>query len=292
MINRRRAPSSEISSNKKVKGHETEEIYSKLINGAVIKGTQKGDVVDVSGKLHSIKSGKKWQIFLYSYNRIYSCNYLKILLPSLEAFPEDSIKYFKDREECISFKENYVKNNGREAAKLLANETVIKALGNNSYIQAKTKLSETTSSICNQLAKKAFLHEFLNEAIFNKDEVAFLAIKDSTYLSDGLFKVFTKKDVLNVLCDNLHPKMSKAGNVPEDYNVPGQKSLLCYQKNGKSKNIIEIEIRNDEKHYREVRFNMYSKDALFLLCNNFNFKKFNNEILLFGNAIKDFKTTK
>ena len=42
------------------------------------------------------------------------------------------------------------------------------------------------------------------------------------------------------------------------------------------KNIVEIEIRNDsEIHYKQVRFNMYSKDALFLLTREFgnNFKQ-------------------
>ena len=63
-INRRRAPSSEISSQKKRSGHQTEIEYAELINGEVIKGTQKGDVKDRNGNLYSVKSGKKWQVFL------------------------------------------------------------------------------------------------------------------------------------------------------------------------------------------------------------------------------------
>ena len=69
-INRRRAPSSKISSEKKKSGHRNEVIFASLINGDIKKGTQKGDVEDESGALYSIKSGKKWQIFLYTLGRI------------------------------------------------------------------------------------------------------------------------------------------------------------------------------------------------------------------------------
>ena len=54
--------------------------------------------------------------------------------------------------------------------------------------------------------------------------------------------VFSKDDVLDTLSDRLFPEISKAGNVPEDYNVAAQKTLLCYLKaDGKPKNIVEIE---------------------------------------------------
>jgi hypothetical protein len=98
--------------------------------------------------------------------------------------------------------------------------------------------------------------------------VEYLAIKDSTYKKDGLFKVFGKNDVLEILSLRLSPAVSSAGRIPEDYNVAGQKTLLRYKKSsqGKEKNIVEIEIRNDSPiHYRQVRFNMYSKDALHIL---------------------------
>ena len=62
-INRRRAASSEISSEKKLGGHRNEDEFASLIGGGVIKGTQKGDVEDKDGLLYSVKSGKKWQIF-------------------------------------------------------------------------------------------------------------------------------------------------------------------------------------------------------------------------------------
>jgi hypothetical protein len=78
--------------------------------------------------------------------------------------------------------------------------------------------------------------------------------------------------------------------VPEDYNVAAQKTLLQYKKdNGTFKNIVEIEIRNDsEHHYREVRFNMYSRDALLLLLNNSKnilFKDICHGVRVYGSAI-------
>lgn len=266
-INRRRAASSAISSTKKKSGHRYEEIFASLIQGEVIKGTQKGDVKDQLDFQYSVKSGKKWQIFLYGHDRIASSKFLKILKPSLEAFPTNSEIYFRDRIRCIEFKEAYVKKHGREAAKNLSNQEVTQAIGSNEYITSKTKLAKATAEVSALLNDKTFLRKFLAEALFNNDEVSFLAIRDSTYKQDNIFKTFDREDVLDIFSDSLAPAISKAGNVPEDFNVPGQKTLLRYTQNEASlKNIVEIEIRNDSgTHYRQVRFNMYSKDALFLL---------------------------
>jgi len=268
-INRRRAASSKISSEKKLGGHKNEDEFAGLISGVVIKGTQKGDVEDPEGLLYSVKSGKKWQVFLYGYERINNSKHLQVLQPCLEAFPKDSSLYFKDRTSVIEFKEQYVKKHGREKAKKLSNDEVVKILGKNEYITSKNKLAKATDEVYNLLKDKSFLQDFLDEALFNSKEVSFLAIKDTTYRKDDAFKVFSRKDVLNILSSELFPATSKAGNVPEDFNVSGQKTLLCYKtKSGTQKNIVEIEIRNDsDTHYRQVRFNMYSRDALTLLLN-------------------------
>jgi hypothetical protein len=266
-INRRRAASSKISSQKKIQGHKNEEIYASLIEGEVIKGVQKGDVIDSLDRLYSVKSGKKWQIFLYGHDRIKSSSYLKCLLPSLESFPEDPVIYFQDRIKCIEFKEEYIHKFGREKARNLSNEEVIKALGRNEYTLSKERLAQANQKVCEKLTDKRFLRDFLSESIFNLHEVSFLAAKDSTYLEDGIFKTFERNEVLDILSKNLTPATSQAGHVPEDFNVAGQKTLLRY--GASLKNIVEIEIRNDSQtHYRQVRFNMYSKDALTVLLQN------------------------
>jgi len=269
-INRRRAPSSKISREKKLDGHLRESDYATLIAGETISGTQKGDVKDKKGNLFSVKSGKKWQVFLYGYDRISASYHLNILQPCLDAFTKNSKQYFLDRTKCIEFKEAYVKEHGRAKAKLLPNNEVVNSVGANAYIKSKEQLAESTLAVRDKLKDKSVLRKFLGEAIFNNEEVSFLAIKDTTYKKDELFKVFAKDDILDILSIRLFPEVSKAGNVPEDYNVSAQKTLLCYFKaNGKLKNIVEIEIRNDsEVHYRQVRFNMYSKDVLTLLLEN------------------------
>jgi hypothetical protein len=268
-INRRRAPSTQISRDKKLGGHQKENEYAEIIGGKKIGGTEKGDVRDQNGLLHSVKSGKKWQVFLYSYNRICSSKHLKILQPCLEAFTMNSQQYFADRVKCISYKEKHVRKHGRNLTKMLSNETIKMNVGMNTYIQSKENLAAATIMVCDALRDKFTLRNFLDEALFNTEEVDFLAVKDSTYKRDDLFKVFKRDYVLDVLTNNLFPNTSRAGRVPEDYNIHGQKTLLCYTTNKNTpKNIVEIEIRNDsDVHYRQVRFNMYSRDTLYLLLN-------------------------
>lgn len=292
-INRRRAASSKISRDKKLGGHKNEEMYASLIEGEVIKGVQKGDVKDSKGLLHSVKSGKKWQVFLYGRERIASSKYLNILESSLNAFPLTPEIYFIDRTRCIEYKEDLVRNHGRLAAKEITNKSVSSALGKNEYIQSKHNLAKSTKNVCDMLTDKEFLRSFLSEAIFNGDEVSYLAAKDSSYLRDNFFKVFDKEDVLDILTKNLFPAVSRAGFVPEDFNVKGQKTLLCYRSDSTDqKNIVEIEIRNDSpEHYRQVRFNMYSKDALRLLLDELEATKkvsSKKNLIFFGRTTSKF----
>jgi hypothetical protein len=292
-INRRRAASSKVSSEKKLAGHKNEAELSSLIGGEVIKGTQKGDIRIEDGSLFSVKSGKKWQIFLYGYERIENAKYLSILKPCLDAFTEDPELYFQDRVKCIEYKESYVKKHGRHSASLLENDLVSKAIGDNEYIAAKTKLGLETLEVCEKLKDKYFLRNFLAEAIFDGNNVTYLAVKDSTLKMDDTFNIFSRDDVLDVFSESLFPEVSKSGNVPEDFNVPAQKTLLCYSTSkSNKKNMVEIEIRNDStQHYRRVRFNMYSKDALTLLTNALGShaaKTSDEKIVYFGEAADRF----
>jgi hypothetical protein len=286
-INRRRAPSSEVSREKKLVGHKIEVEYAALIGGFAIGGRGKGDVKDKLGRLHSVKSGKKWQIFLYRPDRIESSVYLNVLKPCLDAFTTDYKIYLNDRVKCIKFKEDYVRKLGKSAAKSLSNDKVKSILGSNQYMCAKEKLALATAKVCSKLQDKKFLFRFLGEAMFNSLEVSFLAVKEGES-----FKVFAASDVLNVLVKKITPSNSRAGYVPEDYNVNGQKVLLTYFNGNKQKNFVEIEIRNDsDVHYREVRFNMYSKDFLSIMLAQdvkLPFVKHSKNVTLFGEAIHFF----
>lgn len=284
MINRRRSPSSEISRDKKLSGHKNEEIFAELIKGQVLKGTQKGDVKDKKDNLYSIKSGKKWQIFLYSYSRIESSKYLKLLKPCLDSFPNNYEEYLKDRTHCISYKETYKEQYGYDAIKTLSNEEVKNIIGQNTYINAKENLRDISKVNATKLSDKKLLKNFYNEAIFNNDEVEFLVIRDQAIAIQYL--VFHRDDVLEALSTLSFPSYSKAGKVPIDYNVEGQKTLLCYQLNKKPKNLVEIEVRNDSPtHYRQIRFNMYSKDTIHILTKSIPEKKNFGKINIYGKAI-------
>ena len=118
-----------------------------------------------------------------------------------------------------------------------------------------------------------------------------MVIKEAIETQNNEYNVFLKEDVLDILTERLFPAVSKAGLTPEDFNVAGQKTLLCYTNSkGKSKNIVEIEIRNDSPtHYRQVRFNMYSKDALDIFLTGLSHnpvRKISKQVWIHGRAQK------
>jgi hypothetical protein len=266
-INRRRAPKPEVSRKKKLDGHAGELEYAKLIGGEIVPGVGKGDVKDIRGDLHSLKSGKKRQLFLYNEERIRSSRFLGILAPCLGSFAWGSALYFKHRSKCIAFKERVQDEQGKAMAQKLTNKQVKKAIGRNVYVLSKERLALANDGVCEKLKNKELLRRFLDEAIFNAGEVAFLVVRDTHLLGDKVFKVFPRDVVLDVFTSVLAPSVSKAGRVAVDYNVPGQKVLLRYDAASDPVNVIEIEVRNDEKHYRLIRCNMVSKYALALLLN-------------------------
>ena len=232
-------------------------------------------------------------MWVYSYKRISNTKYLKILKPCLDSFTENYNDFLLDRTKCIAYKEKYLEDYGKIKTKLLSNESVNKILGDNTYIDAKRNLAKATPDVVNRLKDKIYLNKFLGEAIFNNEEVTFLAIMDSTYKKNNSFNFFSKEYVLETLCREVTPAISKAGNVPQDYNVSGQKTLLRYFKDdGKTKNIAEIEIRADSaSKYRSVRFNMYSRDVLYLLIersNNLPRKKIAKNAIAYEAAMKCF----
>lgn len=118
-------------------GHSREDHFATLINGEVIRGTQKADVFDKNGYRYSVKSGKKWQIFLYGLSRIRSSKHLGLMEDCINAFCDDAEKYFTDREICIAHKEGYLRNFGRDEAKELSNSDLKNALGSNEYMSSK-----------------------------------------------------------------------------------------------------------------------------------------------------------
>jgi hypothetical protein len=280
-INRRRAPKSEVSRKKKLDGHAGELEYAGLIGGEVVPGVGKGDVKDRQGFLHSLKSGRKWQLFLYNEERIRGSQSLGLLAPCLESFAWDRSEYFKHRRKCIAFKETKQRKLGKAMAQKLKNTEVKKAIGRNVYVLSKERLACATLGVCKKLRDKKWLRRFLDEAIFNAGEVAFLVVRDTHLLGDKVFKVFPRDMVLDVFTRVLAPSVSNAGRVAVDYNVAGQKVLLRYDNESNPVNVIEIEVRNDEKHYRLIRCNMMSKYALALLLSGLGLRR-SDGVTLYG----------
>ena len=69
--------------------------------------------------------------------------------------------------------------------------------------------------------------------------------------------VFDKFDILDIFESNLKVVNSVGGHGIDDINLDGQKTIMKYKQN-----IVELEIRNDQSIYRQVRFNMKRQKAI------------------------------
>ena len=95
MFRRRRAMTSEAASIKKKTGHINEQVFAELIDGYVISGQRKTDVMDRQGNCYSVKGAKWWQIFMYARSRFVTNtefleigNVANLIIDCLDAFPE------------------------------------------------------------------------------------------------------------------------------------------------------------------------------------------------------------
>lgn len=261
-----RGSSSEQASAYKKQGHADEIAFSKLIGGIVQTEdhTGKTDVIGPDNKSYTVKGAqKKWQIFLYGYERLKTDSDFKnmdgigqLFLASLDCFPSDYETYLDDKKVCKQILAEYASNNPEQKA--LKDEEKLAQLipKENAYFSSKLRLREVTGSLKQKLLDEKNLRLFLDKAIFNLAEVDRIAIKKKS-----VFLVFEKEDVLDILSQSFNVENSSAGNRKTDLNVDGQKILMTYDTN-----VVEIEVRNDSvKHYRQLRFNMLKDKALALL---------------------------
>lgn len=261
-MGKRRAMSSEKASFVKKQGHERENEFAHLIgldNEYLNDKQAKKDVIDFNGDGHSVKSGqKKWQIFLYSANRLQndygflSMNGMgQLLVKCLEVFPENRIDYE----------------------------------GNKSLY--KEKLKEPMRELCDKLQSKDRLKAFLSKAFFNGGEVQFLTIFSSI---DEKIRIFYYKDVVDVLAKKLSIENSKARQKGQ---FDAQKVIFKTDKT-----LGEIELRNDSDiHYREIKFWVSAIETLKVLMDNIQDYDMplkingidNTRIAIYGQARKKFK---
>lgn len=261
-----RGSSSAQASAYKKQGHADEITFSRLIGGVVKTEdhTGKTDVIGPDNKTYTVKGAqKKWQIFLYGYERLKTDEDFKnmdgigqLFLASLDCFPVEYEKYHQDKKVCKQILASYVSKNPEQKA--LKDEDKLSELipEGNDYFGSKLRLKEVTGNLKKKLLDEKNLRLFLDKAIFNLAEVDRIAIK-----KNAIFLVFEKNDVLDILSQSFTIENSSAGNRKTDLNVDGQKILMTYDTN-----VVEIEIRNDSvKHYRQLRFNMLKDKALALL---------------------------
>lgn len=268
----RGSKSSEASAYKKA-GHVNEDHF-----GDIVGGTNKGlppqgktDWKDDSGKTFSIKQGldlvsrkwtKHWQIFLYGLPRLKSDQgFLKLgatgeqLVKLLESFPDDPKAYFADKEVvkvALSALPKSVRGSSRT-------ESVTLSVGTqNHYVSSKLRLADATGNLASSLKNRQNLANFLRKSMFNDDEVEFLSVRFK-----DKFLIFPREAVIDTFCDALTVDVSKAGAISTDLNIAGQKVIM---KTGV--NVIELEVRNEPNHYRELRFNMNARKAIEILLAN------------------------
>jgi hypothetical protein len=275
-----RASSSEQASNYKKKGHEEEEEFASLIDGRVMPGQQKVDVIGPKGTRYSCKGGGvHWQILLYSPSNFINNEWgeLGVLFEEcLNCFPIDYSKYLQDKINAKEIIYSYLREkSGKEVHNhedamgldsetkknlknsLRNNHSFLKDLMglDNTYLNAKFKMQVVTRKIKEKFEEEDQIRSFLEKGMFANQDVDKLVVKENAN-----FLVFDKSDVLDIFDENLKAENSVGGHGIDDINLDGQKTIIKYKTN-----IIELEIRNDSiKHYRQVRFNMKREKALTL----------------------------
>ena len=227
---------SDEASAKKVSGHLNEFDYAELIGGEVNKGSQtsKKDVVDSKHGTHSVKSGKKWQIFLYGKSRFERDTVLKgignvssLMIDCIESLPPTREEREANREE------------------------------------SKLKLQAPMRALASELEKPNILAAFLHKAAFEGGEVDYWSIlppsvdQTRAELDQKAFHVFHVDDVISTIVDNIHVVNSKARNRTQRDD---QKVVF---RTGKV--LGEIEMRTDRHNYRRAKMWFMAAEVLKLL---------------------------
>ena len=272
-----RGSKSDIASNYKKQGHRDEEEFASLIGGKVIPGQRKVDVIGHNGTTYSCKGGEThWQILLYSENNFINNEWGelgKLFRECLNCFPVSYSKYFKDKLLAKKAIYKYVRQESGEDINthddikkldpqtkrnikdsLRNNHPLLKELigTQNSYLNAKFKLQSATFKMKEKFEEIGQIKNFLEKGMFDNENVEKLVVKEG-----DSFLVFDKFDILDIFESNLKVINSVGGHGIDDINLDGQKTIMKYKQN-----IVELEIRNDQSIYRQVRFNMKRQKAI------------------------------
>ena len=232
-MQKRKAMTPDAARGVKQAGYRDEAEFAEAIGGHLFGGSgqAKTDVVDKNNYAYSVKSGaKKWQIFLYSPNRLLedvafgAINGIgELLVRCINAFPKEIDDYRADKP------------------------------------RFKNQLRAPMRAVKEKLLKPGLMTAFFDKALFN-GKVHFFVVK-----SDGVFHVFHKSDVLAALSSEVSVVNSQARTA----NQTSEQKVVFKSGAPIPTNLGEIEIRTDsEAHYREVKFWMYKNKTLSLLQDN------------------------
>jgi hypothetical protein len=265
-----RGSAAKDASDYKKAGHTNEDDFGVLAGGGKVGLLAQGktDWKDSQGRTFSIKRGldpatkkwtKHWQVFLYGLNRLKSDGGFlklgqqgKLLQGLLESFPEDFEIYSQDKlaiKETLASLPKSLKGTKRVEA------VAASITGINEYYDSKIRLSKVTYELSQELEIESNRSDFLRKAFFNGPEVEYLAINEN-----GTFVIYSQDDVVTIMTSALKPSLSNAGARSDDLNIPGQKVVFKA-----AANVAELEVRNEQNHYRELRFNVHAKRASDLL---------------------------
>jgi len=224
---RKKASTSEQARGYRQAGHDNAGRFARALGMQAYRNDDqaKKDVIDPSGDAHSVKSGARWQLFLYSRARFLADDGFQALngigglfIHCIDAFPPSY--------------EEYRRNPGA----------------------AKERLKTPMRELKDRFQRKALLRAFLMKAIFNGGEVNYLSVWHEEH-----FHVFQNTDVVRVMGDWLDVVNSKARSKAE---IDDQKVLFRYGDHNVAE--LEMR-NDSASHYQQVRFNMNSAFAIGLL---------------------------
>lgn len=263
--------SSEDASNKKIAGHINEYDYAGLIGAEVNpdSGTRKKDVIDRLTRAHSVKAGKKWQIFLYSYERLRTDQIFR------------GLGVAEEMQACLASLPSTRQE--REA----------------NLEDAKRALQQPMRNLAAKLASPSTLEPFFLKAMFEAGEVDFLAVLPAVIDQVTVeqehkhFHLFYGSEAVNTLCDGMKVETSMARQ-KGGHQVDAQKVLFrqnLHQGTQDSAqqylNFGEIEVRTDRKNYRRLKMWLDASRTLVFLKNNITAREevFTN-VTCYGKAIR------
>lgn len=252
------------ASSKKRGGHINEQHFAKLIGGCVnpVDHTRKQDVHDLTrGWRYSVKSGKKWQIFLYGKNRLET----NTILQGIAQISPLMIKCIDTLPKTRDMRE---KNPTRY----------------------KEMLQTPMRKLAKELSKEKILRAFLSKSLFDAGQVEFLAILPSSIdqttasLNDKKFHVFSAEEVITGLWKGMTVTNSQARGIGQ---TDAQKVIFRAAIDNKPRNIGEIELRTDNQNYGLVKFWLQSNLVLPMLAEHIpESGNIGRQIILHGKARK------